>query len=154
MTRLYHHLRLPWIALAAIVGLLSVAGESAACEAKSTPKAARSCCASRSSSDCGGCCGFVEDSSRPAANGRSVAAAAEVGLAVPQRQCECRSGGPAAPAPKPESRPAQTRPDRDRDTDVAFFIEDSAAVTFAPLTPRPSGSPKTPLYLRTSRLLI
>ena len=153
MTRLCQRSRLPWIALAAIVGLLSMAGETTACELRSAPKAARSCCASRPASGaCGACCGTPEGPATVA--GSAIPASVEVGPVHPRQNCECRSGEPASPAPKPESRPGQTRPDRDRDAEVASSFEERSPVTFAPLVPRLDGPPKIPLYLRTSRLLI
>ena len=155
MTRKISHLRPSWIALVAIAGLLLVAGELMACESKGAPKFAQSCCASRPSSDCGGCCDSTGTPSKSEMIGRADApVVAEAGLAVPQRSCECRSGEPTAPASKPESRPIQSRSDQDRDSDVAFTVRENISVSFAPLSPRPTGPPRAPLYLRISRLLI
>ena len=91
MTRLRQQLRLPWIALAAIVGMLSAVGESSACEVKSAPEANRPCCANQASSDCVRCCDFmkVKGSTRPETLGQTIITATEIGLADARRRCEC-----------------------------------------------------------------
>ena len=155
MTRTSHYLRLSSIAMAAIAGLLSVADEVMACEAKRAPTTARTCCAIRLSSDCGGCCDANEASSQPeTGNLRKVAVAAQVGIAVTRRSCECRLGDSSDPAQKSESRPAQIRADHDRDSAIACVLEEPPRFSFATLAFRTTSPPKVLLCLRTSRLLL
>jgi hypothetical protein len=157
MIRSYHHPRPLGIALAAVLGMLSVAGGASACEAKRATKALPSCCVGGPSGTCGGCCGPAEAEAPavPTAVGRSVEPAAiEIGHAVPSRSCECRSDEPAPLAPRLEPRPSPGRPDHDRASVVAFSFEGCGAAGSIPPVARVSGPPHTPLYLRMSRLLI
>lgn len=149
MTGLRHHLRLPWFVLAAIVGMLSVAGEASACSIKAASKAARSCCTSAPASAC--CCetpgpGSSHLSRAPSLIGNS--------LAVPNPTCECRPGTPGDPAPKPASPSSERRTDQGRVESVDLTHEVPPSLTFARIVLPANSPPKTPLYLRTSRLLI
>jgi hypothetical protein len=144
-------LRLPWVALVAIMGMLSVAGEATA---GTVNGASRECCIVRTCDKC--CCDAPSTSSPPATTNRPSAHPSDrANLTTPTRPCECRSGEPAAPAPKPASRSSESRGDQARSNSFARSVDAPApADVFARLL-LPTGSPpKTPLYLRTARLLI
>lgn len=147
------------VAFVAIVGMLSFADVASACSTTKSKSAStsRACCASRPSAECG-CCGKVE-SLPPStdAMGEDAVVAAPARLSSPpaSASCECRANEPAAPS----ERPAQ--PTNSQRTD-GLSAETLAAV---PQTARPSLSfgrlrlpneslLKSPLYLRTSHLLI
>jgi len=76
------------------------------------------------------------------------------GLAVPDRPCECRSSDPAAPTSEPESRSSEDRSDHVCGDSVGLTLDAHPAITFARLILPTASPPKSPLYLRTSRLLI
>lgn len=148
------------IAFVAIAGMLSFAEDASACGSEpESGSSARACCAMRRSAECG-CCGQVE-SSPPLA---SLLHADEVRL-LPTRagltseaatpSCGCRTSEP----PAPSERPAQ------RVSNLRFEGLDREPCGIVSMTVRPSlafishGLPnesllKSPLYLRTSHLLI
>src|SRR4051812_44811286 len=84
MISLRHPFRLPWVALLAIVGMLSVVGEAWACPMEAHAGAAHACCARLPASECG-CSGPAQEVARPTPGGRAVAlpTAAGVGLHAP-----------------------------------------------------------------------
>ncbi len=150
------HLRPFWVALLAIVGMLSVADVALACTTKPA-SAPRACCAERPPSECG-CCtsGETLPSSGVASHVDAVVSSpARVLYQAPSPSCECRASEPAAPSERPAQRMSTER------SEVKGFE------TFATLAPAhrrtPSLSrlrlpnespPRSPLYLRNSRLLI
>jgi hypothetical protein len=148
MIGLHHHFRLPCIALAAIVGVLSVVSEAAAAPSKETT---RSCC---SRAGCGmPCCEQPAD--RAAAQPSVALTTIQSGLAsLPEMPCQCRSEEPAAPAPKSEPSSSEHRPDQDRASSVDLTIEAPRATAFVRATQPTSCLSRAPLYLRTTRLLI
>jgi hypothetical protein len=149
MTSLRPHPRFPWIALAAFVGLLSVVGEASACSDKPASKATRSCGSACPATAC--CC----ESPSPESTDLSTAPRpVGVNLSVPYAPCECRPGGPTDPASKPESTSSERRSDHDRVESVDVTIEAHPAIASARIVLPAESPPKTPLYLRTSRLLI
>ena len=158
MTGPRHHSRPLWFALLAIVGMVSVADVASACSERPAP-AAKVCCTAHSVPDCS-CCPAAE---LPAAGSvarsgslPSLAAPARAELARTAPSCECRSNAPAAPAR--DSKPRSTSEDR---TDpgpgqLLPSLSSSARPPAAPVAPTSANAspPKSPLYLRTSRLLI
>jgi hypothetical protein len=151
-----HHSRLAWVAVAAIMGMLSVAGDASASTADVAPRGdIRSCCAEGRCTVC--CCKPAEAPPRPRPADRSAALPSKGGdIAAPARPCECRSSEPATPAPKPESRSSEGRGDQARGepVDPALDAGPPPAATFARLILPTSSPPKSPLYLRIARLLI
>ncbi len=135
MTRWCHHLRLTWIALAAIVVMLSMVGEA---------KAARSCCSSRPATTCGTAAATHDRESRPRRASRSdTPEAAKAGLVLPRI-------GPANAARMSlrHFRPREARnPDRPRLAPIAALwptsrppsrtSHASRAIESAPLPIRP-----------------
>lgn len=151
-----HHLRPLWVALLAIVGMVSVADVASACTTKpvSAPKA---CCADRPPSECG-CCtpGETRPSSGVASHVDSfVTSPARVLSQAPSASCECRASVPAAPS----ERPAQRTPTEQSEVKTLESLATVAPVvrplpSLARLLQPNESPPKSPLYLRTSRLLI
>jgi hypothetical protein len=87
--------------------------------------------------------------------GRSVAfLSKEASFSTPVRPCECRSSEPVSPASRHESRSSEDRADQPHGESVQWDVDVSAAVTFAQLNLPIANAPKSPLYLRTARLLI
>lgn len=145
----FHH-RLPWIALAAVLGFLSLVGDAGAASSRG---GSRGCCVTTRA--CGGCCcDPVADSTRTEPVARPLARPTPEGrLTTPDRPCECRSGEPSAPASRNESRPFEDRPDREQDGAAVSAVPTAPAVAaFRPVLPTVSP-PGPPLLLRTSRLL-
>lgn len=144
------------VAFAAIVGMLSFADVASACSTKPVP-APRACCAVRPPGECG-CCG--ESRTLPSSPQASrldaiVSSSAGIALQAPTPSCECRASEPAAPTERPAQRTGTDRTDVERGETLAAL---SLVVRPAPapahrLLPNESP-PKSPLYLRTSRLLI
>ncbi len=149
--------RLLWIALAAVVGMVSLPGAASACLTKQA-NAPRSCCASRPASACG-CC--TTEASPPASVDAPLAESASslVTATVHEARsgsCECRANDPASPSgPRPAERRAEKRSEFDR---YDSFSNHSAPlqvrVPLARLLMSNAVSPKSPLYLRISHLLI
>lgn len=156
MTRRRPNTNIFLVAFAAIVGMLSFADVASACSTKPVP-APRACCAVRPPGECG-CCG--ESQSLPAppqASRLNAIASSPAGdfRQAPRSSCECRASEPAAPTERPAQRTGTDRTDVERGETLAAL---SLAVRPAPapahrLLPNESP-PKSPLYLRTSRLLI
>ncbi len=143
--------RLSAVALAAIVGMLSVrGGVSASVAGRSPDMSAGGCCLGDSTP----CCCEPMDS---ALTGGAVLPATGPGcLANPVRSCECRSGERPNPGRMPEPRSFSGRFDRDRG--------ESATALALVAVPRSRGIPRltlhaaglahSPVYLRNARLLI
>jgi hypothetical protein len=154
MNGLRYHFRLTWIALAAIVGILSVVGDASASAASAAARnVASSCCVKRVCTGC--CCSPESGSTAPLATERSVAVRpSEGGLSTPSRPCECRSSEPGSPASRDESRFSEDRADQASGESVSLNGHVPAAVTFTRHNLPTASPPKSPLYLRTARLLI
>jgi hypothetical protein len=148
MTHLRPDVRLSWVALAAVMGLLSVAGEASAAGK------ACSCCAKRVCSM--GCCrGPIGPSGPETAVPPAALAPVRGGLtSLPAVPCECRSDVPAEPASKPEIPTADPRAEQDQIGSVALSIETSRPAVFAPVSAPAFGLSRAPLLLNTTRLLI
>jgi hypothetical protein len=154
MTALRHHLRLSWIALVAIVGILSTAGGATASVSKTdTQGPGRACCIGRVCAKC--CCPPASGVSNLPPTERS-ATVSPVGarLSTPAPLCECRPGGPDVPASKSEPRSSENRDDQVRALTAELIVETRPAITPVHIVLSPAVPPKSPLYLRTSRLLI
>ena len=153
MTDLRYHLRHSLIALAAIVGMLSMVGEASARNPGGSSNTPKSCCVVTTPADC--CCCPAKPDSLPFSAGRSTGVATgETRVATPDRSCECRSNEPAAPASKPESRSQEQRSERVSEGafDTSFFVRPS--VTSSRYIPPTGGPPNSPLPLLTIRLQI
>jgi len=109
MTDLRHHFRLAWIALVAIVGILSFVVMPRRPTTSGPPRnGARACCLKRVCTVC--CCTPASASSAPSTTERSMALTPRgSGLSTPARPCECRSSEPGAPASRQESRSSEDR---------------------------------------------
>ena len=147
--------RFPLIALVAVLGSLFTAGGATACE---TMKADSGCAAVK---PCG-CC-------KPSA---SVTPAHEVADSItasrpgplrgttacgtsPTGGCVCGTERPAAPEPRPGPKTSDNRPAPARDLGLSLSDLPPSLVPPDRITTPTVGHPwRTPLYLRTSRLLI
>lgn len=158
MANRLRHVRLGWIALVAIVGVVSSSENAAAGTMAAECGSDQRCCVSRPMS---ACCtpsapSQVEtsvDSADPEIVDRAPNHTASLSPNV--HPCECRASDPAAPASEPERR----CPERRQGGDQSLDCKDRHAPTERPtplttslVTPG-SSPPRTPLYLRTSRLL-
>ena len=157
MTTRRHRLNPLWLALMALVGMLSVGDAAMACAEIKVPKA---CCEVSPAADCQ-CCGSPEStvplSGISRSEGVEWSAASPARLdARPGSSCECRSNAPAAPAQKPDSRTSdESRSDQGHDEVIAYLA-------YAPRPLMPAfrlisanvSPPKSPLYLRTLHLLV
>jgi hypothetical protein len=148
MIGLPQHLRLGGIVLAAIVGMLSVIGESSAC----STKAASKCCPGPVRSAC--CCESSKAESHPESTERETVRPTSAGRFAPKAGCECRTGEPTEPASKPESPSSENRTGQDGARSVERIFGVRPAIAIARLVPPTASPPRTPLYHRTSRLLI
>jgi hypothetical protein len=156
MTNHCNHFRLHWVALMAIVGMLSVvSGVSASTTGGSFDTSTAGCCVNNASLCC--CCEPTGMASRPALAERSVPLAMKPGrLAKPAGSCECRSSEQPAPDRTPEQPPSARRSDRDRgeSIDGPDFVTDSSSRVLARLLLYVAVPPNSPVYLRNARLLI
>ena len=154
MTAVRCYLRLSSIALAAIVGMLSVAGEAAACSTKGSSDNTRSCCATPSRSAC--CCvaETAEPSPRPIEHTAVGLAGESEHHLAPDSSCECRPSRPSEPAPKPQSPTSERRTDQDRARSFESILGIRPRITFVSLVSSTESPPGAPIYLRASRLLI
>ena len=152
MTGLDHHFRLPWIAIAAIVGMLSVAPEVSACSPTRASLAASACCTGRTGSAC--CCEPATSESQSGSSDRTTITPTADGRLASQPLCECRPGKPTEPASKPVTPVSEHRTGHDRTGSMerAFDVRPIAAPDRLILPTE--SSPTSPLYIRTSRLLI
>jgi len=137
------HRRLPWFALAAIVGMVSLVGEASACPVK----AARPCCVTRKACCCKATNAEVSEAAPDTSQVRDDLAAAPA-------SCECRSNDSPEPARRPESRTSGRRADRDRGEPVVLVAEVTRRLVIAAVEPSRDRPPDRPVYLVTSRLLI
>ncbi len=153
MRTLRHHLRASGIALAAIVGMLSMVGEASARATSGASEARKACCVAPTPADC--CCCPAKADPRPASAGpQDPSIASGVRLAASDRPCGCRADTPAAPASKPESSSRERRPERADEASVATAFVPYAPGSFARSVP-PTGSPPSfPLSFLISRLRI
>lgn len=157
MVKLPRHHRLLWIALAAVVGMASLPGAALACSTKPA-NAPSGCCASRPASACG-CC--TTEASPPASvDAPLVELNSSLGTRtaheVRSGSCECRPNEPASPPrPWPAERRAEKRSESDRYDSFSYhFAPLQVRVPLARLLMSNAVSPKTPLHLRISHLLI
>jgi hypothetical protein len=147
------NLRLPCIVVAAIVGMLSVAREASACSTKRASIASSACCDGGGQSAC--CCEPKKTELPLESTGRTLARSTNrASLFTPDPSCECRSGNSNEPAPKPESPTSRHRTDQDRLESREPIILANRAITITRFILPSVSPPATPLYLRTSRLLI
>jgi hypothetical protein len=153
MTGLRRYLRLTWIVLAAIAGMVLVSGDASAAAPKAGQGPVRACCIGKVCARC--CCPPASDVPGQPLAGRS-AAVSPVGsrLSTPAPLCECRPGGPDVPASKSEPRSSENRDDQVRALDAELIVETRPAITLVRIVLSPAVPPKSALYLRTSRLLI
>jgi hypothetical protein len=144
------------VAFAAIVGMFSFADVASACSVKPV-SAPRACCASRPPGECG-CCGEGQALALASPGTRVDAAISSSVRIVTQAStpsCECRASEPAAPSERPAQRTGVDRPDAGSGESLCA-VEPSSCPTFRPALQLLANEspPRSPLYLRTSRLLI
>ena len=144
MTKLRHHLQHFGIALAAMAGMLSIVGEVSACSDTASRAATRSCCTANVASCCCESPGTKTTDVSPVENN----------LSVPFAPCECRPGVPSDPAQKPGLPAPERRSDQYRSNAVKVTFEVRSAIVLIRIAPPTLGPPGSPLYLRTSRLLL
>ncbi len=159
--------RTPWIALAAVTGILLATDEAWACSATEARTAPPSCCTGRRAAGCV-CCRIaaqrepagttvsVVRSELSSPGSRLLLLETRPACLIPESTCSCRSHVPVEPAP----RPAQRTSGDDRleqghaETLSSALLSDLPSPRFgAPNLPAVSPS-QGPLYLRTSRLLL
>jgi hypothetical protein len=153
MTGLRHHLRLPWFALAAIVGMLSMVGEASARSTSGAAGARKSCCVVSTPADCC-CCPAKAEPLAPSVGPKAAIVAVEVRLSASDRPCECRSDEPAAPASRLESSPTRLLSERAHEEVVATAFSVRPLASLCRFDSPPGSPPKSPIYLLTTRLLI
>ena len=147
--------RFPLIALVAVLGGLFTPGGASACE---TMKADGGCATVK---PCG-CCNSPATST-PAHEVANPATASRPGPlhgvstceTTPSGGCVCGTEQPAAPEPRPGSKSSDNRSAPARD--LGLFLSDLLPALVPPdrsTTPTVGHPQRTPLYLRTSRLLI
>ncbi len=147
--------RFPSIALVAVLGSLFTAGGATACD---TMKADGGCAIVK---PCG-CCRSLASDTPAHVVADSITASRPGPLrdtsvcgASPTGGCFCDSERPAAPEPRPGSKSSDNRSDPARD--LGLFLSDLLPSLVPPVrstTPTVGHLWRTPLYLRTSRLLI
>ena len=143
------------IAFAAIVGMLSFGDIASACTTKpaSAPKA---CCASRPTAECG-CCPSGETQAASVHASRAEAIVPTASRVVAQAStpsCECRASEPAAPTKRPAQRTSSERSEVKGFESFVFLAPATRPSLLAHFALQNESPPKSPLYLRTSRLLI
>lgn len=157
MSRFRPRPRSLWVALLAIAGMVSVADVASACTTKVAP-APRACCAERAPSDCGCCVPGRPLPSSPAVAARFEAIASSpdgVLHQAPASSCECRASEPAAPSERPAQRTSTERSEvRGLGSSAAVLPADRPSPPLGRLLLANESPPRSPLYLRTSRLLI
>jgi len=76
------------------------------------------------------------------------------GLFAPESPCECRSGVPSEPASKSESPSPERRPEQNGASSAELTSHLRPVIAPDRLVRVTESPPGTPLYIRTSRLLI
>ena len=153
MTIMRYHIRLPWVAIAALVGVLTMVGDASAMSPTS-PAAGRSCCKSRG---CGmACCEratVTTTETQTAPSGVEASRSSAVGARIaglPVASCTCCSDDPAAPA----SRPETLTPEQGHAGAVHQHLESARLAASVPSRTSAFGLSLAPLLLNTTRLLI
>lgn len=146
------------VAVSAIAGMLWAAAGAAACETRATEKATRACCLAATTPNCGCCDTQPIDSPPPPppAEEASPSTPSAETLGRQAKSCECRVEEPVQPSDKRSERPAEERPERERAESILVLHrpESPGASAFESYSSPIGVVAKTPLYLRTSRLLI
>jgi hypothetical protein len=147
--------RLPWIALAAFVGaVLASGGASASCTSMPDGGACTPAC---------GCCKASQSdrptnlTGKPATVDQHILDHRDANACrpIPAGGCCCRPQAPAAPGPRGQRAGGEER----SETELAFAagwsdLGGGFRPAIGPISPTARPPQKTPLYLRTSRLLI
>lgn len=144
------NLRFSWIAIAAIVGMSWLPGNSRAdmSEVRSNGRAPSCCNARRCPA---GCCKGVQGPGPV----RPALVKERGGLSVPASSCECQSSEPISPASKPELRSTRSCTERDFGRSVVTSARGYPVTKLvAQHIEFSSHPPEDPLYLRNARLLI
>jgi hypothetical protein len=154
MTASRHYFRLSSVVLAAILGTFSAVGEASTSAPKSDGQGpGRACCVGRVCAKC--CCPPASKMSGLPSSGSSAnVPTPRSRLSTPAPLCECRPGGTNSPASDDEPRSSETREDQIAGHAAEPTLESVPAITLVPVVLSPAVPPKSPLYLRTSRLLI
>ncbi len=147
------YLRLPWVALAAMVGMLWGVADVSACTTYKAPKSCCCCAVEKpASSECCTTTGYGLDESIPSHD--RIPGTSFRGIRPPCGPCVC---SPTSPANQGERRQTRTT---EESFSEAFL--DSLHISHSSLPPR-APSPvtqtdpctsRTPLYLRVERLII
>ncbi|OJW11265.1 MAG: hypothetical protein BGO49_11415 [Planctomycetales bacterium 71-10] len=123
------------------------ASDASACTATKDARP-KGCCARKAEPACG-CCKVGKTA---AADPTSSTPVATLAPAADAPSCECRGDEPAVPVERPQPPPRAESPEASA-SDVAAFLDDRLAAT----PPRPlaaqGATARSPIYLRTSRLL-
>lgn len=145
----------------ALVGVASAPGIAAACAKTSGAVAPKSCCKSMPAEDCHCCDRVPAASTTPlvdlaAPSFRVVPDPGMPALAAPEH-CRCRIEAPSTPAQRSDPRaPEGERPVTGPDHAAFVLAADAPISTPGRFRGTPPGpfEGRSPLYLRTSRLLI
>jgi hypothetical protein len=148
--------RLPWIALAAFLGAaLASGGASASCTSMPDAGACPPIC---------GCCKASQSDWPTDLTGRSATVDQHILYRVDANACRpsvsvggcsCRPQAPAAPGPRGQRTGGENRPETELAIAAGWSeLSGGFRPAIAPISPTASPPQKSPLYLRTSRLLI
>jgi hypothetical protein len=151
MSLLTNRIRLPWLAVVAVVGMLSSASYASASTASSAARnGTRACCAQRVCTCCakpGSAASLSESRWHPVARSTWNRA-----LLTPSGCCECRPGVPATPISGRETRVSESRAGQAQGDWASLTCHATTHVQLdlqGICTSNPSPSP---LYLSTARL--
>lgn len=146
----------------ALLGVASAPGIAAACSGAANPIAAKACCKSMPAKDCQCCDPVPSGSSTPRvdlslASFRVAPALGTPLLIAAPEHCGCRLEAPSNPAQRPDPRtPEGQRPTSGPDPTVFVLAAEPPIALPAHFCAALPGlrQGRSPLYLRTSRLLI
>lgn len=147
------HLRLPWIALAAIVGILWAASDASACSARRVSKSC--CCSAPEGPATSGCCTMIGHGPDAATSSADrIPGAILTGIRPTFGTCAC---SPTSPANQGDRR--GTRSSEECSSEVSLNSFHTGHLSHPSLAPAPATRTgpcpsHTPLYLRVEHLII
>ena len=137
-----------WIALAAVAASLPATARASEAKCEAMPAGCTTC----------SCCEDAAPTTDIDPALAEIAAPATRGMAVARptsSPCVCRVDGPTAPAPRPgQSAASERRVETGRDVAADWPNHPGPRVPVASALRPPVGPPRSPIYLRTARLLI
>lgn len=135
--------------IALAIAAMLCASDASACTATKDVRP-KGCCARKAEPACG-CC-KVEEATAAEPTPSTSASAATPSPAVDLPSCACRGDEPAAPIGRPQAPPRVESPEASA-SNVAAVLGDRPSAT--PARPLAAHGPtaRSPIYLRTSRLL-